>query len=111
MSRFSAQEKLQIIQEFKRKKLTQKQICEKYGISRISLYQWLKAYRQTGNLEAKFKKGDSHYRYTNHKITEPVLEAIAQNPNLSLSDITRQVRKNRLKVGPHAIQNFLKRQR
>src|SRR3989344_242948 len=110
------QERLKIVQEVLNGREKVGYIARKYEVSRITLYKWLKRYKQSSEkslsaLEDKERKVSRYFRQTPEKYEEAVLNLISQRPEYGVRRLVQEVPKIGGKpiIGHHGIQNILKR--
>ena len=81
-------------------------LAREAGISRFTLYLWLKRYREQPTLEGlgnRWVFGRRHYRATPEVVEQRVLEEIIRDPSLS----SHRLAKKLAVVGNHGVQNVL----
>ena len=112
----ASHERLRMVQEVLEGKEKVSEIAKKYEVSRITLYKWLKRYRQAPEkrleaVENKQRHVGHYFRQTPEKYEEVILNLISQHPEFGVRRLVQEVPKIGGKpiVGHHGIQNVLTR--
>jgi cellulose synthase/poly-beta-1,6-N-acetylglucosamine synthase-like glycosyltransferase/transposase len=106
----TAQDKLRILAEVHSSDLTQEEIAAKYGVSRITLYNWKKQLKTRGNLENNYASGINHYKTLSEDIITAVLPVIAAHPDFSASQLYLYINDVvHLAIGYGTVQSILER--
>ncbi|MFC1790467.1 glycosyltransferase, partial [Patescibacteria group bacterium] len=113
--RLSLPEKISLVKRAKRGECVS-QICLKAGISRTSLYNWLKKYKQAASrgkkkaLQSKNKRGKQHWQALSSKITREVKKLAIKDPSLSIRQISASISVVGLEsVSPKGVWQILKK--
>ena len=87
------------------------EVAKRYGISRITLYKWIKRYKESGDTSNKTPHVDHYYHETPDKYVDAVLAMVAVHPEYGIRSIVRNLPKVGLTpiVGHHGVQNILRR--
>lgn len=92
-------------------------VAKKYNISRVTLYKWLKRYKEdirngiSPEMRAKVPYIEHYYRETPENYQEVVLSLVAKHPEFGIRSIVNSLPKvgQAPIVGHHGVQNILKR--
>src|SRR3989344_6047914 len=84
-------------------------LCRDFGISRKTLYKWLKTYNELGEqgLVDIRARGEEHPRTIPQEKKQKLLEFISQSPEYSVHKLYQELRGE---IGHHGIQNILLRE-
>ena len=108
--RYSASEKISIINEVLRDKQSVFSVCKKHNISKTTFYKWLAKYKlikknRLAGLESKVRKGNSHPKSLTYNQKLLILGLTHKHPEYSCRHIAKT-----LNIGHHAIQNLLEKE-
>ncbi len=106
---FSSEQRFLIIKDIVEGRRSYSSVSRQFGISRTTLYQWVKQYRENKNLETKYREGTSHHKaIAQDKIWE-ILQFVAQNPEDSAVKLYHKLQKSGFDIGYHGLQKILER--
>ena len=110
--RLTPTDKLKAVREVLRYKRSLKEVSFKYGISRQSLYFWIKKFDPKSgkpSLKNGYRHGRNHPRKLSWKIEKIVLDLVINNPQFSLQKLNKQLQNRGLKVSLKGVYNILLR--
>ena len=113
-SKFTAQQRLKILQEVLEKKRTTSQVCQEHGISRTIFYRWLRRFQDEslGLVEERLKdqkRAALHFsKSVPGWLEREILRIVHTHPDYSLDRILAILPES-AEVGRHGIQRVLER--
>ncbi|MEK7165674.1 MAG: helix-turn-helix domain-containing protein, partial [Patescibacteria group bacterium] len=106
---FTADIKKRILNEGRAGKFTIQEIAGKYGLSRITIYNWQHQLKNHGTLENRYKKGNLHYKVLSQDTINAILDTVILYPQYSVAGLHSYLVDKGIKVGYFAVQKVLER--
>lgn len=116
-TKLSSSARLNMVKEVVEQEQEASEVAERYGISRTTLYKWIKRYEEDvrngkiPELSSRVPFVEHYYRETPEKYQEAVLSMVARHPEYGIRSIVANLPKVGTTpiVGHHGVQNILRR--
>lgn len=110
----SPKQKLKAVRQVVDGKKSLNKASDELGISRQSLYLWVRKYR--GNpkkgsslFKSNYKAGKGHHKSVSWKVEKQILDLLVKYPTLSLRELTGRLRDSKVSISTHGVYNVLLR--